>query len=235
MSAATVPTIRHIGRLDLRFNNRPWPFADQRRADIEANFAALKRERPSIWNGRILLLHSHRLDGETFHGDFLETDYASFVAWRSWGRADPSVCDCFAASALMSADGAYLLGVMGAHTANAGQIYFPCGTPDRDDITQGRVDFEGSASRELHEETGLTMDGLEAEPGWVMAAEGGLIAMIRVLHSRDPAEQLRARILAHLHRETQPELSDIRIVRDTAGLDAMMPPFVVAFLRHRWR
>ena len=43
-----------------------------------------------------------------------------------------------------SSDGAYLLGVMNRHTANAGRVYFPAGTPDPDDIVGARVDLDGS-------------------------------------------------------------------------------------------
>ena len=54
--------------------------------------------------------------------------------------------------------------------------------------------------------------------------------MIKVLHARETATALRARILAHLAREREPELADIRIVRGPADFDPMMPPFVTAFL-----
>ena len=55
-----------------------------------------------------------------------------------------------------------------------------------------------------------------------------------MLRARAPAAALRQRILAHLAREAQPELADIRIVRGPADLDPMMPPFLTAFLTHVW-
>ena len=131
---------------------------------------------------------------------------------------------------MRAADGAFLLGVMGEHTANAGLVYFPCGTPDPDDIVGGKVDLDASVWRELKEETGLTAAELEPEPGWTAVADGNLIAQIKLLHSRQNAETLRTRMLAHLAGERQPELADIRIVRRNADFDTAMPRFVTAFL-----
>src|SRR5215471_91259 len=116
-----------IERLDLRFAPRPWPFADQRRVDIEAHFAKLKCKRPALWNGPVMLLHEWALQSGLFHGAYFETDFASLIAWRDWDFPDDSVRNCFAQAALQSADGAFLLGVMSQHTANAGKIYFPSG------------------------------------------------------------------------------------------------------------
>jgi hypothetical protein len=51
-----------------------------------------------------------------------------------------------------------------------------------------------------------------------------------VLHARENSDALRARILTHLAKESQPELADIHIVRGGADFDPMMQPVVTAFL-----
>ena len=56
------------------------------------------------------------------------------IAWRDWGFPDRAVRNCFSAGAIRASDGAFVLGVMGAQTANAGKIYFPAGTPDPSDV-----------------------------------------------------------------------------------------------------
>jgi hypothetical protein len=156
------PAIFTVERLELCFAPRPWAFAQERRAEIDEFFAMLRREMPALWNGRVLLLHTQVVRDGVFSGEDLETDYASFAAWRAWGRPPAGVRDCFGAAALMTSDGAFLLGVMAPHTFNGGRIYFPCGTPDPDDIVGGKVDLDGSVWRELKEETGLT--AAEAAP-----------------------------------------------------------------------
>src|SRR4030088_2577384 len=142
-----------LTRLDLRFEPAPWPFARERRVDIDAHFTRLRLEKPEIWNGRVLLMRRGEIQDGVLAGAYLETDFASFIAWRDWGFPDTTVRNCFAMAALRSSDGAFLLGIMGSHTATAGQIYFAAGTPDPNDIAGDSVDLERGVMRELTEET----------------------------------------------------------------------------------
>jgi 8-oxo-dGTP pyrophosphatase MutT (NUDIX family) len=227
------PSVLHVDRLDLSFVPKTWDFAVEHRGDIDDFFAGLQRDKPTIWNGRVLLMHRQVVADGVLRGEYLETDYASFSAWRDWGRPPAKVHDCFSASAILAADGAFLLGVMGPQTFSAGKIYFPCGTPDTDDIVDGKVDLDLSARRELKEETGLDAAEFAAEPGWTMVVDGPVIAQIKVLHSKENATALRKRILTYLAHERHPELADIRIVRERRDLDFTMPGFVTAFLASR--
>lgn len=226
-------SVVHFDRLDLVFAPQPWAFADENRAVIDAYFVALRRATPALWNGRVLMMVRHAIDGGVFRGWYVETDFASFTAWRHWGHAREER-DCFGAAAVVSSDGAVLLGRMGERTVNAGQLYFFCGTPDLNDIKDGKVDLDFSVARELKEESGLDIAELSAEPGWTTIVQSARIAHIKVLRSAQDAETLRARMLAHLASEEHPELSDIRIVRKTADIDRTMPPFVTAFLEHQF-
>ena len=143
-----------------------WPFAEERRAEIAAHFAQKQREKPKLWNGRVLLGRKPVFAGERFSASYFETDFASFLAWRDWGFPDKDVFNGFGMGALRCADGAFVLGEMGQHTANAGRIYFPSGTPDLDDIRDGAVDIPGSVARELEEETGLTPGDYRSDADW---------------------------------------------------------------------
>ena len=229
-----VPSVFHVDRLDLSFTPRPWAWADKHRAEIDAWFADMRRKQPALWNGRVLLMHHQVIEHGVLRGEFLETDYASFIAWKRRGHPPAQVRDCFSAAAVQSSDDAFLLGVMGSHTFNAGKVYFPCGTPDANDIIDGKVDFEHSVRRELLEETGLAMDDFTPEPGWTMVVDGSLIGQIKVLRARESAKALHARILGFLAREKKPELADIRVVYGPGDFDQAMPRFVTAFLASRF-
>jgi 8-oxo-dGTP pyrophosphatase MutT (NUDIX family) len=224
-----------VDRLALRFDREPWRFARERRAEIDAHFAELQRNKPHLWNGRVLLLRSGEIAGGVVAGTYFETDFASFIAWRDWDFPDKTVRNCFPMAALRAADGAFLLGVMAAHTASAGHVYFPAGTPDPNDVAGEAVDLDGGVMRELTEETGLTGADVAPERGWTATPLGPRIALMKVMQAQQAAEPLRARILAFLATQAQPELSDIRIVRGVADLDPMMPPYVAAFLKSRFR
>jgi 8-oxo-dGTP pyrophosphatase MutT (NUDIX family) len=226
--------IHRVTTLDLPVRPWSWPFADERRADIDAHFAEKQREKPNIWNGRVLLGRNPEFAAERLRADYFETDFASFLAWRDWGFPDSSVFNGFGMGALRSVDGAFVMGEMAQHTANAGRIYFPSGTPDLDDIRKGAVDIEGSVNREVEEETGLTSRDYRAEPHWDCVFVGPTIAMIKILHVDLPGEALRGRIEANLIKQSQPELAAIHLVRRASDLTAAMPRFVTAFVESRF-
>jgi 8-oxo-dGTP pyrophosphatase MutT (NUDIX family) len=225
----TAAVIHRVTALDLRLKPRPWPFAQARRAEIDAHFAVKAREKP-IWNGRVLLGRDPVFAGERFAADYFETDFASFLAWRDWGFPDAEVFNGFGMGALRCSDGAFVLGEMGRHTANAGRIYFPSGTPDPDDIRGEAVDIAGSVAREVKEETGLTEADYRAGAHWDCVVCGASIAMIRILDVELPGEALRARIEANLAGQPQPELCAFHVVRGVGDLTAAMPRFVTAFV-----
>jgi 8-oxo-dGTP pyrophosphatase MutT (NUDIX family) len=226
----TLPAFNRVTTLDLKVQPRPWPFAIERSAEISAHFAGRQREKPQIWNGRVLLARNPVFAGDRFSASYFEADFASFLAWRDWGFPDRDVFNGFGMGALRSNDGAFVLGEMGGHTANAGRIYFPSGTPDPDDISGGAVDIPGSVAREVAEETGLTAADYRAEPYWDCVVSGSSVAMIQILNVDAPGEALRARIEANLARQQQPELCAIHLVRATSDLSAAMPRFVTAFI-----
>ena len=228
-------SVTPVDRLVVSCSPWEWPFAQERRQDIAAHFDKLKQQKPALWNGRVLMLRDFAVDGPVFRGSYFETDFANLLAWRDWNFPDPAVKNSFAMGALRASDGAFILGEMGAHTANAGKIYFPAGTPDPEDVQRGNVDLLGSVIREVAEETGLTPADFELDPGWLTVQAGPRIAQMKPLHAAAPATELRRRILDFLRSQKHPELSDIHIVRGPADLTDAMPPFMAAFLQYAWQ
>ena len=222
--------IHRVTQLDLKVRPQLWPFAAERRAEIDAHFAVKRHAIPTLWNGRILLARNPAFAAGRFSADYFEADFASFLAWRDWGFPDRTVVNGFAMGALRTSDGAFVLGEMSRHTANAGRIYFPSGTPDLDDISGGAVDIAGSVAREVEEETGLTPADYRAAVHWDCVVSGSAIAIIRILDVDSTGEALRAQIEANLARQIQPELSAIHLVREIADLTPAMPRFVTAFI-----
>ncbi|MBR0842248.1 NUDIX hydrolase [Bradyrhizobium liaoningense] len=230
----TSPIIHRVTTLDLAVRPIAWPFAEERRAEIAAHFAEKQRERPQIWNGRVLLGRDAMFADGHLTATYFETDFASFLAWRDWGFPDTAVFNGFGMGALRTSDGAFVMGEMAQHTVNAGRIYFPSGTPDLDDVRDDALDIPGSVVREVAEETGLTVADYAAEADWHCVVSGPAIAMIQVLNLDMPGDVARARIEANLAREAEPELSAIHLVRGMSDLTPTMPRFVTAFIAQQF-
>jgi hypothetical protein len=229
--------IVEVAQLDFAYLPAPWPFAEERRAEIGEHWAKRTAAQPSLFNGRVLLLGRHEFavgsDGAVLRGDYFETDFNAFLAWRDFGFPDRTVCNGFSMAALQASDGAFLLGEMSAHTMNAGAIYFAAGTPDPSDIVGDRVDLGLSVMREMTAETGLLASEVAAEPGWVVVYAPPRIACMKITRVAEIAERLKARIEANLAADPQSELVRMHIARDARDIDEKrMPAFIVDFLRH---
>jgi 8-oxo-dGTP pyrophosphatase MutT (NUDIX family) len=227
-----------VGELDLAFEPSPWAFAERRADAIAAHWARLRKMKPMLFNGRVLLLGRRtietRPDGAfKLRGAFFETDYADFLAWEEFGDPDEPVDNCFSMAALRGADGAFLLGEMAEHTFNAGQIYFPAGTPDPTDIFDDKVDLEASARRELFEETGISADEASFAPGWTLVFTPQRIACLKLISLAVPAATLKERIDAYLAQDPHAEFLRMHVIRHPRDIDeARVPIFVTAYLRN---
>jgi 8-oxo-dGTP pyrophosphatase MutT (NUDIX family) len=230
----TVPLIHRVTAIDLKVEPWTWPFSIVRRGEIDAHFAATKRDKPRLWNGRVLLGRRPAFDGGRFSANYFEIDFASLLAWRDWGFPDREAFNGFGMGALRCSDGAFVLGEMGGHTANAGRIYFPAGTPDLEDVKGDTLDLAGNVAREIEEETGLRPSDYRAAPYWDCVVIGATIALMRTLQLDLPGEAVRARIEANLARQTHPELTAVHLVRSRSDLNGNMPRFVTAFLERQF-
>ena len=230
-----------VAELDLGYEPAPWAFAESRAEEIAAHWTRRKAALPRLFDGRVLLLGRHHLaqrdDGATvLRGTYFATDYKAYLAWREFGLPDRSVCNCFSMAALQSSDGAFLLGEMAAHTANAGSVYFASGTPDPSDIFGDRVDLAASARRELREETGIPVDEVVVAPDWTILHAPQRIACMKTMCMAETALAAKARIEAFLAQDPGAEFRRLHIVRGERDLDALnCPRFVTDFIRHELR
>ncbi len=228
--------IVEVDAVDCIVERKPWGFAVERRDEIAAHWAEALRRKPKMFDGRVLLQHrgtvEHDVDGSrVFRGAYLETDFSAFLAWRDFGFPEAGVRNGFGMAALSSADDAFVLGEMAAHTANAGRIYFPSGTPDPGDIRDGRVDIEASVRRELAEETGLRTDAVSFDPGFTLVMDRVRVGFMKRVRSPETAQALVARIQAFLATDREPELARMHIVRSPAEIGPAVQSSVATYLR----
>ena len=230
------PEVVAVDAVDCVLEPRPWRFAVERADEIAALWAEALKAKPKMFDGRVLVMHRGAVetgaDGRrVFRGAYLETRFSAFLAWRELGHPASGVRNGFGMAALSSADGAFVLGEMASHTANAGKIYFASGTPDPHDVRDGRVDIEGSVRRELREEMGLVEGDVSFDPGFTVVIDAWWVGFMKRVRSAEGAAALKARIESFLAAEAEPELARVHLIRSIADLSPAMPPSVSAYLQ----
>ena len=225
-----------VDAVDCLFEPRPWPFAEERAGDIAAHWAEALRRKPRMFDGRVLLMHRGGVETDsdgrlTFRGAYLETSFSAFLFWRDIGLPPAGVRNGFGMACLSTSDGAFVLGEMGAHTANAGAVYFASGTPDPSDLRGGRVDIEGSIARELREETGLDPSAVAFDPGMVLVMDACRVGFMKRVRFPETAEALVGRIHAFLAGDPEPELARMHVIRSTSEIGPAVQVSAAAYLR----
>ena len=222
-----------VSHIDLQLSDDAWPFEQERQAEIASHWAARLAEKPAMFDGRVLGTYEPRLDNGVFSGRLIETSFSAFLAWRDWGFPDTDYFNLFGSAVIASNDGAYLFGIMGAHTSNAGMIY-PCGgsLEPADVGPDGLVDLWGSTAREMREETGL--NAAEATlAGDFIITTGQLLSASRIYRFDLPAETLVRRIEADLETQEDRELDGIAVLRHLSDLDqGRSPRYAIELLGH---
>ena len=231
-----VQEVVDVDAVDCVLEQKPWRFAEDEAAAIEAHWTQALLAKPRLFNGRVLLQHRGAVESDpdgrrVFRGAYLETDFKAFLAWRDFGFPSAGVRNGFGMAALSSADGAFIMGEMSAHTANAGVVYFASGTPDPQDVRDGRVDIEESVRRELEEEMGLSSQDVSFDPGFTLVMDAVRVGFMKRVRAPEPADVLVARIEAFLRTEREPELAGLHVVRSTAEIGPAVQLSAATFLR----
>ncbi|MBM6579430.1 hypothetical protein ILT44_04480 [Microvirga sp. BT689] len=223
--------IRRVSRVEACCLPFDWQWPQQNRAFVEENWKRRTAGKPQMFNGRVLLLQDVSFGQDLCRNTYFEVDYADFVAWIDKGYPDPAIANGFAMGALRGSDGAYICGVMGNGTTNAGRVYFPAGTPDLSDLRpDGAVDLATSLTRELAEETGLQESDYHVDDEWIIVHRWPTIALLRMVTLLMTAEEGAAKIRANIARQHEPELQGVRIIRGSGDIDSeRMPLFLQSF------
>ncbi|HVV94013.1 MAG TPA: NUDIX hydrolase [Hyphomicrobiales bacterium] len=225
------PVVETVGGFDARLDGGAWPYLDENTAAITAHWAAAVAEKPALFDGRVLVARRLAVNGGRVETGYTEIPFSALLYWRHCAFPPAGALNCFGAAVVRSRDGAILLGRMADHTANAGRIYFPAGTPDRDDVVGDRVDLDGSILRELAEETGLAPPLLWPTDRRWLVRDDPLACCARLIEVDCDAAEVERQVRMHLAAETQPELADAHLIRRRAEIDRdRVPAYAQALL-----
>ena len=231
-TAPPSPPVVALTASDLVFRDSPPAFVAERLVQIADHWAAAVAAKPALFDGTVLIAERLSVDGGRLSAVLRPIPFSAFLAWRDWGYPVEGLTHLSAAAAIVAADGAVLLGTMGAHTANAGRTYLVGGTPDLTDVAaDGTVDLVATATRELLEETGLSPSGPATEA--LLVRDPPRAVVVAVHRFPVAAEDLARQIRRFLAEDAEPELSDVVVVRSVADLDpAAVPSTTRAVVRH---
>lgn len=209
--------------VDVRLDPEPHPFELDNAAAIAANWAAENEQRPSLFDGTVVLLSELAYRDNRLIGRCHAIRFSTFMLWRKL-KPVTSAEHAFAHAMLISSDNALVAIRMGAHTANAGKVYFAAGSFEPEDFSDGQVDLDYNMAREVREETGLDLGQASREERcYALSVESGTV-IVRCYRMAETADELATQISRFVASETDPEIEGPVIIRGMHDLpEGLMP------------
>ena len=220
--------------ISLRVLEGEHPFHLAEKEAAEENWEREIAANPALFNGDLVFQNRLTFRDNVVEGEAFVVPYSTFMWWRRQPQDHVrGGYHAFCFPVIISSDDALIAVKMGAHTANAGQVYFAAGSLDRSDIVDGQCDLTGNMRREVLEETGLDLNEAVLEGGLFGSYRNRRLTILQRYRFDRPADELLERIAAHMLVDEEKEIAGAVAIRspdpNVHPYNAAMPPVLEWF------
>ena len=209
-----------VDYVELTYSPDPYEYHKLYAEQGLAEWGDVIAQKPSMFNGNVLLEAGLHRDGNTLRGVSHSIPFSSFIHWiKNDGQEGYHL---FAMGLMISGDGFPILGRMADHTFNAGKVYGPAGSLDEDDIVNGRVDLHANIIREISEETGLEIETKSLSgPFDIFVFDRKIVAVKRIVFTQK-SDVLCQTINDFIQSDKDAELSEVFAIREPGRYEHKM-------------
>jgi len=208
----TEKTVFHVDRVKMRILPGEHPLHLAERKAIAANWREEIAANPALFDGRMILQRRIGLGRDGIFSEGHVIPFSTFLWWRKQPERQGGL-HIYAYPVLESRDGALVAIRMGEHAANAGMVYFACGSFEPEDVVDGHCDPERNMRREVLEETGIDLHDATGSDGYYVAHYRRAVTLFRLFRFELTAEEMIARIERHMLVSEDKEIAGAVAIR----------------------
>ncbi|MCK8781019.1 NUDIX hydrolase [Rhizobium sp. NTR19] len=205
-------TVFDVSDVELRVREDDHPLFLANRAAIDGNWHKELAANPALFDGRMVLYHSTARTEDRIIAQGHIVPYRAFLWWRKQPERQGAI-HIHAYPVLQSSDGALIAIKMGAHTANAGLVYFACGSFEAEDVFNGICNADHNMRREVLEETGLDLQDARTDTGFHVSHIRRAITLFRLYRFNLTAAEMVAKIEQHMTVAEDKEIAGVVAIR----------------------
>ncbi|AZO46498.1 MAG: hypothetical protein EOS58_21930 [Mesorhizobium sp.] len=211
-----------VDKVDVRLDPGRHPFERDNAEAIAENWRREMGANPALFDGTVVLLSALAYRDGGLVGRCHAVKYSTFMLWRKKREASGAE-HAYAHAMLVAGDNALVAIRMGAHTVNAGRVYFAAGSFEPIDFRDGLVDVDFNMIREVREETAIDLSGAERGRRYHALSTPSGTVIFRRYQVTEPADEIARRIRAFIVTEAEPEIEGPVVIRDATDLpDGLM-------------